>query len=345
MGKGFFQVPTAINEPIKSYAPGSPEREEVLKQYKTYYDGTVDVPMYIGKKKVKTGKTKPMSPPHDHKHKVGTYHIANKSHVTEAIDTALKARDAWANLTWEQRAAIFLKAAELIAGPYRAKINAATMIAQSKTIHQAEIDADDLTGRAVVPGDLRIVDINDDTIIDSEDRTFLGSPIPDYEYSLSLEADYKGFDVRLFFQGVGGNEIVNGKLFEGVFAQNGAKFEIAKDAWTPSNPSNTIPRATIADPAVNRQTTDFYVEDGSYFRLQNASMGYNFSNDIIQKVRLNSLRVFVNVENAFTIDNYSGYYPVIGRNTSRGDELFNRGVDELAYPTPRTITMGVQLSL
>jgi len=141
MGKGFFQVPTAINEPIKGYAPGSPEREKVLKQYKSYYNGTIDVPMYIGKKKVKSGKTKPMSPPHDHKHKVGTYHIANKSHVTEAIDTALKARDSWANLTWEQRAAIFLKAAELIAGPYRAKINAATMIAQSKTIHQAEIDA------------------------------------------------------------------------------------------------------------------------------------------------------------------------------------------------------------
>ncbi len=141
MGKGFFQVPTAYNEPIKSYAPGTSEREEVLKQYKTYYNGSVEIPMYIGKKKVKSGKTKPMSPPHDHKHKVGTYHIANKSHVTDAIDTALKARDAWANLTWEQRAAIFLKAAELIAGPYRAKINAATMIAQSKTIHQAEIDA------------------------------------------------------------------------------------------------------------------------------------------------------------------------------------------------------------
>ena len=141
MGKGFFQVPTAFNEPIKSYAPGTPEREAVLKQYKAYFNGDIEVPMYIGKKKIKSGRTKPMSPPHDHKHKVGKYHIANKSHVTEAIDTALKARDAWANLTWEQRAAIFLKAAELIAGPYRAKINAATMIAQSKTIHQAEIDA------------------------------------------------------------------------------------------------------------------------------------------------------------------------------------------------------------
>lgn len=141
MGKGVFQVPTAFNEPIKTYAPGTPEREAVLKQYKAYYNGSVEVPMYIGKKKVKSGKTKPMSPPHDHKHKVGTYHIANKSHVTEAIDTALNARDAWADLAWEQRAAIFLKAAELLAGPYRAKINAATMIAQSKTVHQAEIDA------------------------------------------------------------------------------------------------------------------------------------------------------------------------------------------------------------
>ncbi len=141
MGKGFFQVPQAFNEPIKGYAPGSIERQEVLKQYNKYFEGTLEVPMYIGKKKVKTNRTKPMSPPHDHKHKVGKYHLANKSHVADAIDAALKARNDWANLTWEQRAAIFLKAAELIAGPYRAKINAATMIAQSKTIHQAEIDA------------------------------------------------------------------------------------------------------------------------------------------------------------------------------------------------------------
>ncbi|NKI27397.1 L-glutamate gamma-semialdehyde dehydrogenase [Arenibacter sp. 6A1] len=141
MGKGFFQVPTAYNEPIKSFAPGTPEREAVLKQYKAYFNDTVDVPMYIGSKEVKTGNTKPMSPPHDHKHIVGQYHLANKEHVTEAIDNALESREKWANLAWEQRAAIFLKAADLIAGPYRAKINAATMIAQSKTIHQAEIDA------------------------------------------------------------------------------------------------------------------------------------------------------------------------------------------------------------
>lgn len=141
MGKGFFQVPTAINEPIKSYAPGSPEREEVLHQYKIYFKEEIDIPLYIGNEEVRTGSTKPMSPPHDHKHIVGHYHLAEKKHVTKAITNALDSRNSWADLTWEQRAAIFLKAAELLAGPYRAKINAATMIVQSKNIHQAEIDA------------------------------------------------------------------------------------------------------------------------------------------------------------------------------------------------------------
>jgi 1-pyrroline-5-carboxylate dehydrogenase len=141
MGKGFFQVPTAYNEPIKSYAPGTPEREEVLKQYRAYFNGNEDIPMYIGGKDVKTGNTKPISPPHDHKHLVGQYHTADQEDVSNAISNGLKAREQWADLEWEQRAAIFLKAAELISGPYRARINAATMIAQSKNIHQAEIDA------------------------------------------------------------------------------------------------------------------------------------------------------------------------------------------------------------
>ncbi len=141
MGKGLFHVPTAINEPVKTYAKGTPEREAVLAQYDAYFNGNVDVPLYIGSEEIRTGKTQSMSPPHDHKHVVGQYHLADKQHAEMAIETALKARDKWAALTWEQRASIFLKAAELIAGPYRAKINAATMIAQSKTVHQAEIDA------------------------------------------------------------------------------------------------------------------------------------------------------------------------------------------------------------
>ncbi|MGB1313825.1 MAG: L-glutamate gamma-semialdehyde dehydrogenase [Bizionia paragorgiae] len=141
MGKGFFNVPIAINEPVKSYAPGSPEREAVLKEYKKMYNEKVNVPLYINGKYVETGNTRTMSPPHDHKHILGEYHLAEKSHVEEAIATALEARKEWSQMPWEQRAGIFLKAAELIAGPYRAKINAATMLAQSKNIYQAEIDS------------------------------------------------------------------------------------------------------------------------------------------------------------------------------------------------------------
>ena len=141
MGKCFFKVPTAINEPVKSYKPCSNERKEVLSTYKTMLEQTIDVPMYINGKNVRTENTQTMHPPHDHKHLLGSYHIANKEHIKTAISTALEARKSWSELPWEQRAGIFLRAAELIAGPFRAKINASTMIAQSKTVFQAEIDA------------------------------------------------------------------------------------------------------------------------------------------------------------------------------------------------------------
>jgi 1-pyrroline-5-carboxylate dehydrogenase len=141
MLKGFFNVPKAVNEPVKGYAPNSPEKAAVQAAYKTMWNATIDVPLYIGNEEIRTGNTKNMTAPHDHKHIVGTYHLAEKVHIEKAIANALESRTAWANMAWEQRAAIFLKAAELIAGPYRARINAATMIAQSKNIHQAEIDA------------------------------------------------------------------------------------------------------------------------------------------------------------------------------------------------------------
>ena len=141
MSTGFFKVPTPINEPVKSYSPGSSERKEVLDTYKKMIKGNIEIPMYINGKDVKSDETNSVSPPHDHKNIVGKYYLANESHVDQAISTALDAKESWENMSWENRAAIFLKAAELIAGPYRSKINAATMIAQSKTVHQAEIDA------------------------------------------------------------------------------------------------------------------------------------------------------------------------------------------------------------
>jgi len=141
MSNAFYKVPPAKNEPVKSYAPGTPEREELKKTLKEFMKAHKDIPMHIGGKEVRTGKTVSISPPHDHKHVVGQYHKGDKSHVKKAIEAAMKAKEDWSNMPWEQRAAIFLRAADLMAGPYRAAMNAATMIGQSKNAYQAEIDA------------------------------------------------------------------------------------------------------------------------------------------------------------------------------------------------------------
>ena len=141
MGNGFFNVPVAINEPVKGYAPGSPEREAVLTTYKKMYKEQVDIPFYIGGKEYRTGNTVDIHPPHDNKHCVGKYHIAEKEHIELAIEKASEARIKWASTSWEHRAAIFLKAADLLAGPFRYRMNAATMMAQSKNVFQAEIDS------------------------------------------------------------------------------------------------------------------------------------------------------------------------------------------------------------
>ena len=141
MANRIAQVPYPTNEPILSYAPGSPEKKEVLEMYDRLYTTTTEIPMRIGNRDVTTDETASMHPPHDHQHQLGVYHKANKKNIEDAIATALEARKAWSQMPWESRAAIFLKAADLVAGPYRAKINAATMLAQSKTIFQAEIDA------------------------------------------------------------------------------------------------------------------------------------------------------------------------------------------------------------
>lgn len=141
MTHSISQVPFPTNEPILSYASGSDERREVQKLYRQLYKANIDIPMRIGSRDVRSGIIANMNPPHDHKHSLGTYHKAEAKHIKEAIEASLKAKKAWSKIHWESRASIFLKAAELVAGPYRAKINAATMLAQSKTIHQAEIDA------------------------------------------------------------------------------------------------------------------------------------------------------------------------------------------------------------
>jgi 1-pyrroline-5-carboxylate dehydrogenase len=141
MSLGFFQVPVAKNEPIYSYAPGSAEKAGLEVALKELKSKETEVPMYIGSELVFSGDRKRMSPPHDHTFTLGYFHAGNEMHVKQAIDAALDAKSKWEQMPWEERAAIFLKAADLMAGPYRYKMNAATMLAQSKNAFQSEIDA------------------------------------------------------------------------------------------------------------------------------------------------------------------------------------------------------------
>ena len=141
MSENTVFVPRAVNEPVKEYLPDSPERVDLEKALYEIYFNVKEIPMFIGGNEVKSDKILPVYPPHKISHKIGEYHQGSAEHVNMAIEAALAARESWANMCWKERASIFLKAASLLAGPYRAKINAATMIGQSKTVHQAEIDA------------------------------------------------------------------------------------------------------------------------------------------------------------------------------------------------------------
>lgn len=141
MSKAISQVPLAVNEPVNSYVPGSPEVKSLINTYKKMWAEKVEIPMIINGKEVKTDNKVQLQSPQDHAHDFGFYYQGGMQHVDDAINAALAAKEAWNALGWEQRAAIFLKAADLLAGPYRDVINAATMIGQSKNVHQAEIDS------------------------------------------------------------------------------------------------------------------------------------------------------------------------------------------------------------
>ncbi|EEI91590.1 1-pyrroline-5-carboxylate dehydrogenase [Sphingobacterium spiritivorum ATCC 33300] len=141
MLKGFFKVPVPVNEPVYTYAVGSNERKLLKAAIEEARSKQIDVPMFIGGKEIRTDKKINITPPHDHQHVLGQYSEGTKTHVTDAINAALAAKKDWENLAWEDRAAIFLKAADLIAGKYRYKLNAATMLGQSKNPYQAEIDS------------------------------------------------------------------------------------------------------------------------------------------------------------------------------------------------------------
>src|SRR5699024_1039352 len=209
--------------------------------------------------------------------------------------------------------------------------------------NQEVSDATTLSNAA--PGDLRFKDLNDDGVINPSDRTYIGSYIPDFSYSLNLNANYKGFDLSLFLQGVQGNDIFNANriIREGMARLFGAGTEVL-DAWTPENTDTDMPRAVSGDPNQNVRPSTRWIEDGSYLRLKNIQLGYNVpvsSLNALTNGTINNLRIYVSSQNLLTITGYEGWDPEIG---SKNTTLTN-GIDYGQYPAARSFLLGLQVGL
>lgn len=218
-------------------------------------------------------------------------------------------------------------------------------------------------------GDLRFKDLNDDGVIDEQDRTFIGNPTPDFTYGITNRFSYEGFDLSFFINGSYGNDIFNQvrRQTENPAADQGmlaSVFDYARigkiDPDGPetlgnlevTNPGTNIPRISDSDPNNNQRVSTRFIEDGSYLRLQNVTLGYTLPSDLSQRFHLRRLRVYTTVQNVFTITGYSGYDPEVGavmsdaaRDTGQASDPLLRGIDVGRYPTPRTFTVGVNVGL
>jgi TonB-dependent starch-binding outer membrane protein SusC len=193
------------------------------------------------------------------------------------------------------------------------------------------------------PGDIRFLDANGDGLISDADRVYCGSPFPKFEYGFGFNASMYNFDLNVFLQGTHGNKIYNGLRQD--LESMSLEFNYAKstlNAWTPQNHSS-IPRAIINDPNFNDRTSSRFLEDGSYLRMKTLQLGYTFQENLINRIRISSLRAYASIDNLFTITDYSGYNPDIGRTGS----ILDRGVDygHIAYPLAKTFSLGIQLGL
>ncbi|WP_299522141.1 TonB-dependent receptor [uncultured Lutibacter sp.] len=208
--------------------------------------------------------------------------------------------------------------------------------------NQAEIDTHSLNGELIQPeaspGDIRFVDQNNDGVINSDDATYQGTAIPKYEYSLSFNSDYKGFDLNIFFQGVGGNKIYNGNDFEMLGMDSGRNFRTETlNAWTPTNTNTDMPRAVLGDPNQNARASTRFLEDGGYFRIKTIQLGYSFNEKVLENLQMSKCRVYLTGQNLVTFTNYSGLDPEVG------GSILSRGIDRSLYPKYKSFILGVQL--
>lgn len=185
-----------------------------------------------------------------------------------------------------------------------------------------------------VPGDVRFVDYNNDGVLDSDDRTMIGNPTPDWLYGLTLNADWNGFDATIFFQGVFGNDIYDATRRPELTTMNYPASIL--DRWTGEGTSNSIPRVTVDDSNRNTRVSDLYVYNGSYLRIKDAQIGYTLPSVITKKAGISKLRVYVSAHNLLTITDYPGFDPEIGAG--------GLGVDKGIYPQARTYSVGVNMN-
>jgi hypothetical protein len=196
-------------------------------------------------------------------------------------------------------------------------------------------------------GDVKFRDINEDGVIDANDRTNLGHYLPDFTYGLNLNTSYKGFDFTMFWQGVSGNEIFSNIRYhtEGMTRLFGAS-TVVLDRWTPTNTDTDVPRAISGDPNRNARASSRFIEDGSYLRLKNISLGYSLPSATLQawsKGTISKVRIYVSAQNLLTITDYSGYDPEISARTGINSSL-GTGIDYGQFPAARTIMGGIQLA-
>lgn len=196
------------------------------------------------------------------------------------------------------------------------------------------------------PGDIRFADLDGDGRVTADDRTFLGSYLPVFSYGLNWSGNYKNFDFTMFWQGVYGNKIYNGTkvIGQGMLRLFNSTTDVL-DAWTPENTDTDVPRAVSGDPNQNSRTSDRFLEDGSFLRLKNLSVGYTIPSDKIEGVTngvLKRVRVYVSSQNLLTFTGYTGYDPEIG---SRNGQLLTQGIDFAQFPQARTLQVGINLGL
>ncbi|WP_185968902.1 TonB-dependent receptor [uncultured Carboxylicivirga sp.] len=218
---------------------------------------------------------------------------------------------------------------------------------QTKGLFQTQEQVDnyvDANGNKIQPnaqpGDVIYTDVNGDGIIDSNDITNVGSPLPTLEYGINIGLTYKAFDMSMFFQGVTGNDILNVNRYEMEAANSGYNVSSRlMNAWTPEHTNTDVPRNVIVDNNNNYLMSDRHLEDGSYFRMKNIQIGYTLPKTLLQKIKVENLRVYVNADNVFTLTNYTGYDPEIVPVNA-----LTQGVDHGNYPMYRTFTAGLQLT-